>query len=99
MDNIYLSFHQVLRDDLNDVVVLPQDPNIVELGIRTVRHDLTLDPYQGRYSQMRVDMPELEQVRTKSLIGLYLYISPGTNKSILEIDCGLPPVTSSISYS
>ncbi|XP_068622000.1 uncharacterized protein [Battus philenor] len=55
--------HEVLRGGLNDVVVLPQDPNIVELGIRTVRHDLGLDPitYQNRYNQMRVEMPELEQ--------------------------------------
>ncbi|KAJ8706326.1 hypothetical protein PYW08_010952 [Mythimna loreyi] len=54
--------HDVLRTNLNDVVVLPQDSNIVELGIRTVRHDLGLgDVYQNRYSQMRVDMPELEQ--------------------------------------
>lgn len=52
--------HDVLRSNLNDVVVLPQDPNIVELGIRTVRPDL-LDPYQNRYNQMRVDMPELDQ--------------------------------------
>ncbi|CAH2988312.1 unnamed protein product [Chilo suppressalis] len=52
--------HDVLRSNLNDVVVLPQDPNIVELGIRTVRQDLGLDPYQ-RYTQMRVDMPELDQ--------------------------------------
>lgn len=51
-----------LRSNLSDVVVLPQDSNIVELGIRTVRHDLGLgDVYQNRYSQMRVDMPELEQ--------------------------------------
>ncbi|KAF9786558.1 hypothetical protein SFRURICE_012166 [Spodoptera frugiperda] len=49
-----------LRSNLSDVVVLPQDSNIVELGIRTVRHDLGLgDVYQN--SQMRVDMPELEQ--------------------------------------
>ncbi|CAG4949617.1 unnamed protein product [Parnassius apollo] len=55
--------HEVLRTNLNDVVVLPQDPNIVELGIRTVRHDLGLDPitYQNRYNQIRVEMPELEQ--------------------------------------
>ncbi|XP_049883679.1 uncharacterized protein LOC126379114 isoform X2 [Pectinophora gossypiella] len=54
--------HEVLRSNLNDVVVLPQDPNIVELGIRTVRHDLSMEPmYQNRYNQMRVDMPELEQ--------------------------------------
>ncbi|KAL0809320.1 hypothetical protein ABMA28_011530 [Loxostege sticticalis] len=53
--------HEVLRNNLNDVVVLPQDPNIVELGIRTVRHDLGLsDPY-NRYGQMRVELPELEQ--------------------------------------
>ncbi|XP_026322620.1 uncharacterized protein LOC113232191 isoform X2 [Hyposmocoma kahamanoa] len=52
--------HDVLRSNLNDVVVLPQDPNIVELGIRTVRHDL-LDPYQNRYNQMRVEMPDLDQ--------------------------------------
>ncbi|XP_026734504.1 uncharacterized protein LOC113498623 isoform X1 [Trichoplusia ni] len=51
-----------LRNNLNDVVVLPQDSNIVELGIRTVRHDLGLgDVYSNRYTQMRVDMPELEQ--------------------------------------
>ncbi|XP_072948482.1 uncharacterized protein [Epargyreus clarus] len=54
--------HEVLRSNLNDVVVLPQDPNIVELGIRTVRHDLGLDPlYQNNYNQMRVNMPELKQ--------------------------------------
>ncbi|KAM3955671.1 uncharacterized protein ACR2FA_010388 [Aphomia sociella] len=53
--------HDVLRNNLGDVVVLPTDPNIVELGIRTVRHDLSLDPYHNRYNQMRVDMPELEQ--------------------------------------
>ncbi|CAH0712941.1 unnamed protein product, partial [Brenthis ino] len=56
--------HEVLRSNLNDVVILPQDPNIVELGLRTVRHDMTLsDPisYQNRYNQMRVDLPELEQ--------------------------------------
>lgn len=55
--------HDVLRNNLNDVVVLPQDPNIVELGIRSVRHDMGLDSiaYQNRYNQMRVDMPELEQ--------------------------------------
>ncbi|PZC70987.1 hypothetical protein B5X24_HaOG214497, partial [Helicoverpa armigera] len=56
------SDHEVLRSNLNDVVVLPQDSNIVELGIRTVRHDLGLgDVYQNRYSQMRVDMPDLDQ--------------------------------------
>ncbi|KPJ18399.1 Myelin gene regulatory factor [Papilio machaon] len=55
--------HEVLRGNLNDVVVIPQDPNIVELGIRTVRHDLGLDQitYQNRYNQMRVEMPELDQ--------------------------------------
>ncbi|XP_047038725.1 uncharacterized protein LOC124643720 isoform X2 [Helicoverpa zea] len=54
------SDHEVLRSNLNDVVVLPQDSNIVELGIRTVRHDLGLgDVYQN--SQMRVDMPDLDQ--------------------------------------
>lgn len=55
--------HEVLRGNLNDVVILPHDPGIVELGIRTVRHDLGLDPigYQNRYNQMRVEMPELDQ--------------------------------------
>lgn len=56
--------HEVLRSNLNDVVVLPQDPSIVELGLRSVRHDLGLsDPisYQNRYNQMRIDLPELEQ--------------------------------------
>ncbi|CAH2056237.1 unnamed protein product, partial [Iphiclides podalirius] len=54
--------HEVLRANMGDVVVLPQDP-VVELGMRTVRHDLGLDPisYQNRYNQMRVEMPELEQ--------------------------------------
>lgn len=40
---------EVLRSNLSEVVVLPQDPSIVELGIRTVRHDLGLaDVYQNR---------------------------------------------------
>lgn len=52
----------VLRSNLNDVVVLPQDQNL-ELGIRQVRHDLGLTDsvYQNRFGQMRVDMQELEQ--------------------------------------
>ncbi|XP_052738755.1 uncharacterized protein LOC112045120 isoform X1 [Bicyclus anynana] len=56
--------HEVLRSNLNDVVVLPQDANIVDLGLRSVRHDLGLaDPiaYQNRYNQMRVELPDLEQ--------------------------------------
>ncbi|XP_053621930.1 uncharacterized protein LOC128681784 isoform X2 [Plodia interpunctella] len=52
--------HEVLRDNLSNVVVLPSDPNIVELGIRAVRNDI-LDPYQARYNQIRVDMNELDQ--------------------------------------
>ncbi|XP_060808876.1 uncharacterized protein LOC106143034 [Amyelois transitella] len=52
--------HDVLRDNLNNVVVLPAD-NMVELGIRAVRNDLVIDPYQTRYNQMRVDMNELDQ--------------------------------------
>nr|XP_021206634.2 uncharacterized protein LOC101741591 isoform X2 [Bombyx mori] len=52
----------VLRSNLNDVVVLPQDQNL-ELGIRQVRHDLGLTDsvYPNRFGQMRVDMQELEQ--------------------------------------
>lgn len=56
--------HEVLRSNLNDVVVLPQDANIVDLGLRSVRHDMGLsDPiaYQNRYNQMRVELPDLEQ--------------------------------------
>ncbi|XP_075988632.1 uncharacterized protein LOC142984753 [Anticarsia gemmatalis] len=61
-----------IEHNLNDVVVLPQDPSIVELGIRTVRHDLGLgDVYQNRYNQIRVDMPELEQgLITPQLVAL-----------------------------
>ncbi|XP_045457857.1 uncharacterized protein LOC123668107 [Melitaea cinxia] len=55
--------HEVLRNNLNEVVVLPQDPNI-DLGLRTVRHDLGLTDqiaYQNRYNQIRVELPDLEQ--------------------------------------
>lgn len=55
--------HEVLRNNLNEVVVLPQDPNI-DLGLRTVRHDLGLADqiaYQNRYNQIRVELPDLEQ--------------------------------------
>lgn len=65
--------HGVLRSNLNDVLVLPQDSSIVDLGIRTVRNDLGLgDVYQNsRYNQMRVDMPELEQgLITPQLVAL-----------------------------
>lgn len=54
--------HEVLRNNLNDVVVLPADQNL-DLGIRSVRHDLGLtEPIAyNRYGQMRVELPELEQ--------------------------------------
>nr|XP_026483514.1 uncharacterized protein LOC113391683 isoform X2 [Vanessa tameamea] len=55
--------HEVLRNNLNEVVVLPQDSNI-DLGLRTVRHDMGLSEqiaYQNRYNQIRVELPELEQ--------------------------------------
>ncbi|KAI8433369.1 hypothetical protein MSG28_015410 [Choristoneura fumiferana] len=62
--------HEVLRNNLSDVVVMPQDG--MDLGIRTVRHDLGLDPiaYQNRYNQMRVDLPELDHAISPQLVSL-----------------------------
>ncbi|CAG9135137.1 unnamed protein product [Plutella xylostella] len=46
------------EERLGDVNVLPQDPNLADLGLRPVRHDLGLtDITYTRYSQL----PELEQ--------------------------------------
>ncbi|XP_047513313.1 uncharacterized protein LOC125055110 isoform X1 [Pieris napi] len=86
----HLNIHEVLQNEeyiydeikdnieqdvlRNDVVVMQES----DLGLRSVRHELGLEPvYQNRYSQMRVDMPDIEPgLMTTQLVSLGHEVTP-----------------------
>ncbi|XP_041970512.1 uncharacterized protein LOC121726930 [Aricia agestis] len=79
-DYIYeeLKDDEALRTDLNDVVVLPQDN--MDLGLRTVRHDLAIDQY--RYPELDQGMlnPQLVTLDQEPLTPVYTSLQEPSGK-------------------
>lgn len=64
-------YEELKSDNINDVVVMPQDTNIVDMGIRSVRHDLIGDQmYPIKYGQMRVDIDLEQSLINPQLVGM-----------------------------